>query len=415
MEQSFCVRTDISQVSKDANTILTDIIKLNYPTVLIKSGKGQTLAEFPEPYCMIFEFYTTMKFGNFKEAKSEIKVMTLSSEYSEEQCQFFVQIVPRLFTGELRLVGQELVWLIKFFDEFMVIQDLADSCFSKIHIDDSDKLKLLNYIVFEVAGKIPGPNMSKLLNMVLDGICLESIQNDIGPALFTFSFGRNILTKLLKSQSYVCTDETALFNSLVQKIKQINDNEKEKKISIKAFYDILACIRWFFVSEKSITDTLVLVKTIYPDFKVTKMMKAGFQRRAHLVSGYSEVKDTFKYDSKLMNDFLGARDSYKYSQSIRPIQHKILTFYSTTKDPFVIKLSVTTKTKKRTEEKFMVISSNIANLLIYIDITNKNGQLVIEKKWNFSKGKPLCVPVDNFRSKCIITMKMAYVPPQNII
>lgn len=405
------IHTDISSMSKTANSILLGLIHMNYPVVQIKTSTGDILAEFPEPYLMIFDYYVTMKLGKFKEAMTaDTKIMTLTllPDYTLEQCKFFVEIIPKLFTGELNLGGQQLVWLIKFFDDLLVVPDMVQACFDKIKIYHVDKLKLLNYVIIQVAGKSPGPHMTKLLNLVIDDIQLDSLASDIvGPALFTFAFGRNILTQLIKSPKYSCHNETQLFITLIHRIKDINEKEKDHKMSIKALYDIMACIRWFFVNELEITDTLKIIQLMYPEFKVTKKMQAGFNRRAKLVAGYSESKGTFLFDPKLLYD-LDARESYAYSQSTR--HSRRLTFYSTTKYPFPIQLTIEFKTKKKTGQSFMVITSNVPKLLIYLDVTTKHGQLIVSQKWNFSAGKPLYIPVTDVNQEYILTLKMAFIP-----
>jgi hypothetical protein len=393
-------------VRDDVIPIFSSLLEMNSELVLIKkAGSTTVFGSISEVYCSIFEYYMTMKCSSFREA-SETKTLTLLEHYSDEQCEFFVRVIPTLFLQNLKLSYQELVWLMKFFDDFIASHEIAELCFQKIYVCSSEKIKLLNCIVEQVAGKMPGKWIGKLLEIAIGNIQFSSM-NEVGKDLFTYSFGRNIIIQILKSDKYECNNETELFLGIVKKIKEINSDKDSFKVSEKAFFDFMACCRWFYIDKRKILEKLEEITYIFPNFKMTSTMEKAFRRRAKLVESYDEIQGTFKYNMKIHKQ-LDARDCYAYCQKT---SSGSIRCYSTGKYPEPIQMSLTVRNKKRTSHRFIIIKNEneIVGKKLFIDflLTEKDGTKIIEKKWSFNGTKPLYIPYSQHNGTFIITIQKA--------
>ena len=385
--------------------IFSSLLEMNSESVAIKKANSNiTFGSLPEVYCSMFDYYLTMKCGKFKEATDDNKVFTLLATYTDDQCHFFVNIVPRLFFHNLKLTYQELTWLMKFFDDFLVNDEIAESCFQKIHVYSNDKILLLNYIIEQIAGKQPGRHITKLLQIAINDIQLDSI-SQLGNNLFTYAFGRNIVIQILKNDKY-STDETKLFLDLVNKVKEINSNLVNFKVSEKAFYDFLSCCRWFYIDKRKVVEKLEELTYLFPNFKITTTMEKAFTRRVKLVESYDNVQGTFKYNMKIHGN-LDARDCYSYSQKV--YSGSTIKFYCTGKYPELVNLYLSIKTKKRSSQKFIMIKNEKSDrkLLIEFELTETDNSKIIEKKWSFNEAKPLYIPYDKYSRSFIFKIKKA--------
>jgi len=391
--------------------LLMENMQMTYDTVTIKSENGKTFGSLLEPYCLIFNYYTNLKFGNFKEAATGTKIMTLPSQYTDEECEFFVEIIPKLFTSTIKLSGRQLVWLFKFFDTFVINDQIGETLLKNIPIYSDNKSYIVDQLIIECAGKNPGPYMMKLYEKVIPGLSLAI--GEWTPSLLTFSVGRNIIIKSLKSDDYKCSDETKLFEDILIKIKELTKTSSYK-ISFKAFLDIMACIRWFYVDESKVLELVPTIKELYPEFEITNAMTSCFTRRKQLVHNYDKARGTFKYGDILGK--LDARSNYYYSQELDLNIKSIYTFYSTTEKSFPIELRITIFNKKRSDQKFIVISSQIQGLLIYFDLKEIGAkkEKIISQRWTFTK--PLFIPIDDSnKTKYTLTLRMAYIPSTKFI
>ncbi len=400
-------------LTKDTFPKLLNIIQSNYDSVNIRTFDGKVVGTLPEPYCLIFEYYSTMKFSGFVEAKSNTKVMTMPPDFTEEECQFFVDIIPKLFMNTIELSGKQIVWLFKFFGVLLVNSDFGKICLQNVPMYNEHKLALLNYAVSECSGKNPGIYLTEILKLASENIDLHI--SDLAASLLSYPLGRNVIVKLLKDDNCKCGDETQLFIDLVNKIYELNKKTPEHQISLKAFLDIMACIRWFYVDEREVTKLLDKIKSQYPDFNMTNSMTLGFSRRKQLVQKYSgrlkgKQKGTFKYTEKFNS--LDARSWYGYVQEVNFSGYGPVTIYSTTEYPIPIKLSLSTLTKKKLGKHFYIINSSVPELFIFFTLKDPDTKHeIINQKWTFKNGKRLYIEAHNkYKTKFIMTILMAYIP-----
>ena len=390
---------------KESSLILSSIMEANFPIVTIKY-QDKVVGRLPEVYLMIFEYFVTMSKGKFKEAFDINKTITISDEFTLEQSQFFVDIIPKLFLPDLQLSNSQLCWITKFFDTFIVNQEIGESFFNNININNLDTLQLLDCIISVTAGREPANNMKRLLTMTITNMNINTVQDIrlIGRNLFTYSMGRNIIIQFLKSNKLNINNETDLFIELVKKVQEINKAEEKYKISEKAFLDLMSCIRWFYVDKRKVVDMTKEIIGMFPQFHITNSMESGFNRRKALVDKYNDLKGTFKYN-KDIHGLLDARDSYSYSKKI--MKSGKMNFHSTTKYPFLVSLDIST-CNIRKKGCFLVIRLlEPEKLTLSIQIKKGGSQIVEEKKWTFS-GKSLFIPIGHEDNTFIITVKKAY-------
>lgn len=245
------------EVAKSVISQLLTVIQMNYEQVTIKSTTGKVFGILAEPYCMLFDYYATMKFSVFKEASTE-KVMTIACKndnhdikdlgisFTEEQCQFFVDTVPKLFSSTLNLSGKQIVWLFKFFDTFTINELIGQTILDNISISSYNKMHILDQIICECANKNPGPYLSQIYKKVITDLWI-TVDNWTLP-LITYSLDRNIIVKILKDDHNYqqSKDEGKLFRDIVNKVVELNrlaESNQIKKISMKAFLDIMACLK----------------------------------------------------------------------------------------------------------------------------------------------------------------------------
>ncbi|ARF09940.1 hypothetical protein Indivirus_6_6 [Indivirus ILV1] len=391
---------------------LLEIIKKNYNSVDIKTSDGKLVGSLPETLCLMFEYYSAMQSSSFLESKSDTKVMTMHPDFTEEQCYFFVEVIPKILIGKLDFSIKKIIWLFKFFDILLINDNVGNMCLSNIPINYNNSMAFLSQAVEECSGKNQGKYLGQILNIASKNLILDIV--NLPGSLLTYPLGRNSVVKLLKDNKYKCTTEMNLFMDLFNRIREINKLQPNHKISFKAFLDIMACIRWFYIDEEEINRMVPTIKSEYPNFEISNLMASAFKRRKQLVSKYSkENRKTFKYNHILFGT-LDARDIYAYSQYVTFNTPMEITMYTTTECPILITFKLYGITKKRSGQKFHIIESSIPDLFISFKLQNIERNITIKKKWTFSNGKKLfIVPTNPYITEFVLTVDMAYISNVN--
>lgn len=383
---------------------LMNIIEMSNQSVQIRTESGTVVGNLAEPFCLLFDYYETMKFSKFKD--SDKKIMTLP--FADEECKFFVETIPKLFTNMVSLSGKNIVWILKMFDILQIKSEIGEVFFQNISLNSYfDKIKLIDQLIIECSGKIPGNYLKRLFD---EATKIEIEYDDITASMLTYSVGRNILMKSMKKDSYNCINETKLFQTIIKKVDEFNKEKDSFKISFKAFLDLMACIRWFHVDNREVLKKMELIKESYPEFELTNQMSACFERRINLAKKYA-VHTKLKY-FKYSDDHkkLDTRDVCAYSKNIIARKGILYYFYTTTLYPITFGLSFDIVTIKKKGESFVVVSSTISELIILIDLYTKNKEkLIISQSWTFTNGKKLFLPISNSNIEYYtVVLRLAY-------
>lgn len=383
---------------------LMNIIEMSFSSVTIKTEDGQIVGTLPEPLCMIFGYFETMKFSSFKDSNAK----TLTLPFCEEYSKLFVSSMQKLFTNDLALSGKQCIMLLKIFDTLIINEDIGESFYSSILKNIYNYREIINQIIIECSGKNQGPFMKRIFEHVIKEY--NFILEDATSTILTYSLGRNQLMKELKSDTYFCINETDLFLSIITKISKIN-KKSDFKISFKAFLDLMACVRWFHVDEREVQKKMHEIKELYPEFEYSNTMSSCFERRKLLVQKYgihNKLK-FFKYSDKFQK--LDCRNCVSYERNVSAIGGRVM-FYTTTRYPIPFSLTFETKLFKMKGLTFLVVSSDteitdMGDLVILIDVS-KNNKLLISQRWTFKNGKKLHILTHDSDTSYKVVLRLAY-------
>lgn len=336
----------------DINKLLLENIKKNSPCYSIYTADGNKVGEIPHLLLLVFGYFNDMLSMNFfkdPEIKPEI---ILLEDYTEEIAKFFCKIIPDIYfkttsSEILELKNQELIWFFKICGDYCMDQSIMDNYL--IHIADNN----LNWVVFTEIIKLyssksfkelPDLPVWKIFQKTKDKLLLYANTDpilalgEIPSEIYTYAIGRNFICDILEKCN--CDNETILFSTIVDKIIKINDSGV-KKLSLKAVYDLLSKIRWFFVRQDSFADIWGKLTEHYPEIIITKQINFAFKSRVT-----NNKLDTICYYNNKFKEF-PPRSGLEYEKVIGNNSH--MSVYTTTiKNPIHIQFAISRKFRTKT-------------------------------------------------------------------
>lgn len=323
----------------DINKLLLENIKKNSVCFSIFTADGNKVGDIPHLLLLSLGYFSDMCSMNFFK-DSEIKHdVVLLGDYTKEIATFFCKMIPDMYCKTLELKNQELVWFFKICGDYCMDQSIIDNYLT--HIADND----LNWAVFNEIIKLynsksfkelPDLPVWKVFQKTKDKLLLYANTNpilaldEIPSEIYTYAIGRNFICDILEKCN--CDNETLLFSTIVEKIIKINESSA-KKLSLKAIYDILSKIRWFFVRQDSFPEIWKKLTEQYPEIIITKQINFAFKSRIT-----TNKLDTICYYNNKFKEF-PPRSGLEYEKVIGNNSH--MGVYTTTiKNPINIQFAI---------------------------------------------------------------------------
>ena len=400
--------------------ILQEVIK-NTPMATIQAANGTVCGTIPEINMRYLSWFVSMREYKFNESDSKHLKVRLHDSYDEERTKFFCNIMNKIPFENLEMTKRELVWFCALMDDYSMKIELIEYFLDRIDSYSVD-WNVMNEIIKLYHAKTMGQAVQNLYDKFKNK-CLSNSTIDldcIPPSCFTYSFGRRLLCSMIKTGQI--ENETEFAIKLINKIKEINQQQTDHRVSIKAVYDLLAGVNWFYVKSLSVMNLLDELKQSYPGFAIPERITSAFTIRKTLIESYKHrTGSTFKYKAENIGG-LRPRSCCTYSKTFT--RSASFSVYTTTVEPELISMSAqVTKTSRRKTRRslgpsqtYIVISQSHNHIpedkylcAQFIIKYHCNGEEVITPKiWTF--GQPYKLPVNEnlINSNITITFQMIY-------
>lgn len=365
--------------------------------VIIQNSDKEEIGRLPQSTVTIFQVLETRFQSLYKDAKIKTIIVD-DSLLSNKLSSFFMDLIVAFFRPYFYLDLEKIVYLLYLIDMYGLNEKISDYLFSQI-TTDAYELETICIVCDVSNGKDLSPYIKKFydncINYIISRRPLRISIDNILPACFTTARGRHALCQIFKMDE-LDIDETTLYNSFLLKVEKIN--KTDDKISLKGFYDFLACIRFFHISQKIYYDSVCRIKEMYPDFNTPHKVLAGFNARINLIKNYKcKYPGTFSYSKDL--NCINTRTSYSYEKSG---VDSIMSVYTTDHNPTCIEFKCQiTKPEKRRDSSIpkgrmkcviALATNKFANKIVYITISvhlkafSNNNIRKIKEFWNWTFG-----------------------------
>jgi len=362
----------------------------------------------------IFIFASDMIKGLLEHTTKETeKMIVLMPSYDQNKGLFFVEIIKRIYSGCLELTYEQLVMFVIISDEYVFDKKLVDYYLDDIYDNFYcvDKQKIFAELLKQTANTKLVSSLGTNTQTLFDKVKKTMFQGDdsfsnLPSAVFTFPRGRLVLMALWKSHKH--NDETNFFVRILDKIALIN--QEKIKLSLKGLYDLFACIKWFDVDYNVCVAHEEDIKKMYPDFKIPKKMLTELNMRTILAKSYDKNNGkVFKFNPK-MHKF---NTDYPYTKYLEI--GGCIDVYTTTINPELIKIYVSSNKQKYSDNKRMVLSTLNNNLCVayLFSYRDDNQKIVtISGKWQFAEKLVFDISNANEESFVITFYKIFFVDPE---
>lgn len=376
----------------DINTqILSNNIETSCQHIEVYSCDGVLVGTVPEPYLRSLGYFKSLISPNFSEGITKKKTITLLDGYFETRARFFCDVVKTMHFRMKMYSGHKLVWLYAMFDDYVVNDQLVQYILDR-NYGVGKCVEAFAEMVRLYNTKDMGLNIEKLHTEIKKGLAdsYESIicRIDQFPLeCFTYAFGRNIVCDIIDKCR--CDNETLLFQTLVEKITEIN--KFEHKLSRKAVFDLLAKIRWFYVDQNVFEELWKSLSSMYLDLHVPKKISNAFIARNSAIKSYA-TGDSLVCSSTRFLDY-PPRSDCCYSRKVT-IYNTSFSIYSTTLVPVPVEFSVMCDYSKKTKMHYIKISCDNKDSLPWVPQVRFNLVIqnqyddrteIINKTWTFHK------------------------------
>lgn len=373
------------------NKLLLDHIKEHSECISVHTSDGTKIGKIPHLFLFSFEYFSNMLSMNFFKSSDTNYEFILLIDYTTEMAEFFCKIILQMYYDELNLRDKELVWFFKICADYCLDQSLIDN-----NLKNIGGLRL-NWAVFNEIVKLnssksfkdfPELPISKIFQRTKDSLLWGAITNPISTILeipsesYTRPLGRNFICEILEKCE--CDNETDLFSTLVEKIILINS--EATKLSLKAVYDLLSKIRWFFVRQDLFSKIWNRLTEMYPLIVLTKQINFAFKSR----TGPITELDTIHYYGDNFKEF-PPRSGLEY-EKVFPYESHMEVYTTTKKTPIVITFKFGRKEKKRSPAYIEIVCTSDRNnfpgsLVAVFDVilldNNDNILFTKNKIWTF--------------------------------
>lgn len=313
----------------------SDIIK-------ILSESGEICGTVPIIKLKFLNWTKGLTDSAFSDAITKTKSVRLLDGYNKERTMFFCDVMRKLGTTDLNFDAKELVWFCALADDYMMEKQVSDFFLEKISNDivgwsivsEIAKLRTHNDLGYVLASLFSKAKS----NVTLKYIGLDSIPGEC----FTFARSRQLICSCLKTEEF--NNETSIAIDLIDKIISISEVENTK-LSIKAIYDLIACIKWFYVKYDTAISKFADLKSVYPEFSLPDKVLTALNYRKTLVANYkSKIPGVFKYNPDKIGKSVIPRISCSYTSMFTT--HTKMHMYSTTNEPISIYFDIDVSKKK---------------------------------------------------------------------
>lgn len=324
------------------NKLLLENIKKNSTCFTIYTTNGTKIGDIPHLFLLSLGYFNDMlSMDFFKDSETKPKIILLG-DYTEEIAKYFCKMISEMYDKTLELKNQELVWFFKICGDYCMDQSIIDHYFTNIR-DFNLNWSVFNEIIKLYSSKsfkeVPDLPVWKIFERTKNKLLLSSITNPISALegipsdIYTYALGRNFICDILEKCD--CNNETLLFATIVEKIIEINESSA-KKLSLKAVYDLLSKIRWFFVRQDIFPEIWKKLSEQYPLIIITKQINFAFKSRTT-----NSKLDTICYYGDKFKEF-PPRSGLEYNQVIGDLKH-MSVYTTTTKNPIKIQFAISRK------------------------------------------------------------------------
>lgn len=373
------------------NQVLLNIMEQLENKVNVYLITGEEIGSIPKAYLYGFDYFKLLLHGSFIEAKTNLNKITLLDSYTKERGQFFIYVLSNIYYGQLELNSIQTIWFCALADDYEMDNKLFSYYFNEL-TDYYIDINMFNEIIKISNGTCMQPKLKQLFEMTKNRIALKFDIKEIKAESLTYSIGRNFICTLLQTYNFT-ENETQIFANIIEKVIEIN--KQDHPLSLKGFYDLLACIKWKNVEKPVVMNYLPQIKEMYSELKMTNDMKDGLNARKNIIKAYnkshSKTKEIFKYNPKKHGNF-DARCNYAYVQEWNS---QIMSVYTTTAIPKVVRISIKKKEpskKKRSysSDEFLCVeecnsTDKILCMQLTFDFSYYGSEKQITKSWRFDK------------------------------
>ncbi|QKF94597.1 hypothetical protein QKU48_gp1139 [Fadolivirus algeromassiliense] len=404
-----------SQVPYEENIPL-EVLKQYLQTttlITIQSEKYNDCGKIPSIQLKYLKWFDGMSNTSFSEGLSKKNVVRLLDGYDDEKTKFFCYVMNKIPFDNMEFTHKELVWFCGIIDDYLMNKQIAD-----YYINQIDEYNLGWNVIAEIAklysASMMGDTVNKLFTQTKN-IVMKNQYPVIPYQCFTFSRSRQIVCEFLKT--YEFNNEIDLINMILKGIA--DSHNTEYTLSLKAIYDLIACVRWFYVDKDFAISRLADIKALYPDFQIPERVLTACNLRKSLVDNYNyKVKGVFKYNPEKIGQTCIPRTNNSYSTILKNMTR--MRIYTTTFEPTIVNFSINiasiTKSKRRrvhNTNPYIMITQNIYNedkdkvMCGKFTITNLTKNIeVCSKLWSFRKS--FIVKIDSPDDEYKISFSMVY-------